>query len=457
MITIKSIVEGKFIEQKNNLINYNKFFLKEFTNEEVYVNEITDIKLFENCFSRRSLTTSGIKNLMDSFHKVIKLNFNKYNLLLSVECGISLKQSENKINQILGYIEGSLNEFTKYENFLKENSLYLMPKGKVLISISGSDPFEGMFNSLLPALFTQNIIYIKPSRKSSLLIYSFFIDIMKCEEFVQSNINLIFPSNELFEEMINQRYFDYVYWTGSIQSTHKIGVECAKNNIDFSFDGAGVDMAYIDESFTDLDFLKNIIVNSITNLNGKNCNAIKFLFIQEEVFENIKKIIIDITKSIKKLENIQDSCDYQIGPLSENEIRYLNETENKLGKFKKISSFKDEDFYFSPKVYISDFLSDELINTEFFGPIMIIKSVKNFEEVIRYQNASNFGLSFSVFSKCLNIEHMLNNIRVGRFNINIDPLDVSFFEPWGGIKNSGSRGVENWIEKFSNKSFMRRV
>lgn len=204
MKEIKSIISGNLVENYNNKIEYDKFFLDKYLDEEVELNEISDIKIIDNYLNDffDNNYEYDTKIIFNQIYEVLKNNLDKYSMLLSIETNISLKQSKDKLKSILSYIKNAYNNFNDYKEKLIFDSIYINKKGSILISISGSDPFEGFINSFLPALFLRNKVYVKASRKSALMIYNFFQDLILIKNFNKNILNLIFCSNDLFVKLI---------------------------------------------------------------------------------------------------------------------------------------------------------------------------------------------------------------------------------------------------------------
>jgi acyl-CoA reductase-like NAD-dependent aldehyde dehydrogenase len=97
-----------------------------------------------------------------------------------------------------------------------------------------------------------------------------------------------------------------------------------------------------------------------------------------------------------------------------------------------------------------------IILENIFAPIIWIRKVANYSESITFYNKKNvFGLGFSVFcNDKKHIDEFINKIKVGRLNINKDPIDIGIFDPWGGIKISGKDGPSYWTEKISNRKYI---
>lgn len=373
-------------------------------NSSFSVSQISD----ENRIPKKIFYSKPLsKSFFENMYVIFKSNKDKYVKGLSNECSIPLEQSSKKIDAILDFLK---NAYETYEDYVKKSTYIFSPKGTVVIGVSSTDPLEGMINALIPALFTGNNCYVKPSRRNFLLNYLFYSDMSKIPEFTE-RCHLLFVTNECFKESILNNKFDFIYWSGSYESAMNIQKITINSSTEFYFEGSGYDFLYVDDIF-DKDLFKKIIYNSLTNLNGDNCNRVKVILSKNDNYLPIKNLVHDVYKKIE-----EDIVDTGILP-----------------SYKEVSLEKI--FQDSSKSILQSLVEKE-------------------DTILSLLNESDFGLGLTILTN--NEEKFLmNKYPVSRLNINCDPLDVSYFEPWGGIKKSGSRGSIGWIDKFSNKCFVKR-
>lgn len=100
--------------------------------------------------------------------------------------------------------------------------------------------------------------------------------------------------------------------------------------------------------------------------------------------------------------------------------------------------------------------SAEFVSEPLFAPIAWIKPVTGAEAALNfYKQHNQHGLAFSIFSSVDSTSKLLTEeIQAARININVNPVNVDIFSPWGGIRQSGLNGAATWIEYFSNRKLI---
>jgi acyl-CoA reductase-like NAD-dependent aldehyde dehydrogenase len=98
---------------------------------------------------------------------------------------------------------------------------------------------------------------------------------------------------------------------------------------------------------------------------------------------------------------------------------------------------KESGFYFSPTVFAEVKSSMSIALDEIFGPVLSTLTFKTADEAVALANASEYGLSASVWSSNLeNALQSIRRIRAGRCWIN-SVIDGAPELPIGGYKKSG--------------------
>ena len=94
---------------------------------------------------------------------------------------------------------------------------------------------------------------------------------------------------------------------------------------------------------------------------------------------------------------------------------------------------------------------------EIFGPVLAVISVVNSDEAVEMANATNYGLTASVFTSNLSRAHrMARAIRAGTVTINCyGEGDVN--TPFGGYKQSGFGGRDNSIHAHDQYTELKTI
>jgi acyl-CoA reductase-like NAD-dependent aldehyde dehydrogenase len=343
--------------------------------------------------------------------------------MLSLETNISINKANRKIDIIKNYLNKCRDEFDSYENEIwTNNNLLLRKKGSILISLSGYDPLENLINALIPALWLNNYVYVKVSRKSPLCVSELLKDLNNLYP-LNNKLNLLIIENPVLIDLIENNFFNFVYWTGSFQSAKLIEKVCIDNNIEFAFEGSGQDILYIDNSFDNWSFFNEILIQSLTEINGNNCNAIKIIAIDEDIYSKTILEIEKVIKSIKIQQNINDLNELSIGHQKDSNIENISKILDYFSKYKSISSFNNKSNLISPILYF-DVNIDDIFKYEILGPIIFTFKSKDINEIIEMTRKSPFGLSLTLLSKKYFSKDLLKKFDISRLNINCNPLNV---------------------------------
>jgi aldehyde dehydrogenase (NAD+) len=99
----------------------------------------------------------------------------------------------------------------------------------------------------------------------------------------------------------------------------------------------------------------------------------------------------------------------------------------------------------------------DVVKKEIFGPVVILNSFKDEDEVLAKANDTEFGLYASVFTKDINRAlKFAKRMEAGSVGVNCSSPTVSFDMPFGGFKQSGDgrqwgrAGIEAWLEVSRN-------
>jgi succinate-semialdehyde dehydrogenase/glutarate-semialdehyde dehydrogenase len=110
------------------------------------------------------------------------------------------------------------------------------------------------------------------------------------------------------------------------------------------------------------------------------------------------------------------------------------------GRIPKSSDLKGS--FFEPTVLVQVPMTSKVMTEEVFGPIMVINSVKDMDEALKYANATCYGLGASVWTNDLRqAKKAIEGFEVGIVWVN-QHTKVLPELPFGGIKESGF-GREN--------------
>ncbi|KAK8595619.1 hypothetical protein V6N13_000324 [Hibiscus sabdariffa] len=234
---------------------------------------------------------------------------------------------------------------------------------------------------------------------------------------------------------------DKVTFTGSTEVGRKIMMAAATSNLKpvslelggksplLIFDDADVDQA-ADIAFRGMFFNK-----------GEICVASSRVFVQEGIYEKLKKKLIEKAKATV------------VGDPFDPKVHQGPQTDKK--QFEKILSYIEKGktegatllvggnrvgqkgYYIEPTIFVDVKDDMTIAKEEIFGPVMCLMKFKTMEEGIKRANSTTYGLAAGIITKNLNVANTVSrSIRAGVIWINcytVFDMDC----PYGGYKMSG--------------------
>ncbi len=423
------------------LINGTKILSKISFFEDQFIINSSDFE-----FQPSEYNTIKFNSALKSFKKLLLKNEDLL-VKLATECSNTpIKYHQEDFNNILKFIENSLLKKTKESS----SKITLRKKGRILLTLSANEPITITLVSVISALLQGNQVFVNPAKKNSYFVYE-IINLLIESGFSKAINYLYIPKTELIN-YCNLFKFDAIFWFGSSKVIQKISSQIKHLNIEFIPEAEGNDLGYIGKD-VNLDVLIPIVIKSLLTHNGQVCNALKGIFVNKDIFSKL------ISQLKNELKNIT------IGQSSNSKVDYcFSQTdfnEKQLDTYiKSVSSEKTEIFKLKnpfPLILINPEVNKSLLSKNLFNSTCWLYEVNSLNECLSLCKESPYGLGFTIFSKNKDeIKLAKNNIYTARLNINSDPLDVSPFEPWGGIKLSGIGGVSLWKKKFSNQIFIKK-
>ncbi|AXH10633.1 aldehyde dehydrogenase [Malaciobacter halophilus] len=192
---------------------------------------------------------------------------------------------------------------------------------------------------------------------------------------------------------------------------------------------------------------------------GQVCVSVQRVYVHESIVDEVSTKLADYASKLVVGDQLDPKT--EVGPLINNsEVdrveQWVNEAVEKGGKIltggKRISAS-----CFEPTVILNP-ADDALVSTkEVFGPVVMVYSYSNIDEVINRANALEVSFQAAVFTK--NIDTALNAVK--RLNgtavmVNDHTAFRVDWMPFGGAKASGLGlgGIHHSMEEMSNEKMM---
>lgn len=294
---------------------------------------------------------------------------------------------------------------------------------------------------LAPCLACGNTVVIKSSEKTPLTLL-FLADLTRQAGFPPGVVNVLSGFGPTCGEPLARHMdVDKVAFTGSTAVGKKILICSAESNlkkVTVELGGKSPAIVFPD---CDLDLTVEGIHMGIFFNHGQTCCASSRVFVHESIYDEFVKRAADRAKALPVSKN--SNTGGALGPIVDSiQLKrvwgYIEQ--GKQGGAKVVAGGSRPDgngYYVNPTVF-ADVTDDMTIaKEEIFGPVMSVLKFKTIEEVVQRANASQYGLSASIWTNdIMKANYLARAIKAGTVWVNCHNF-LSPAIPFGGYKQSG--------------------
>ncbi len=239
-----------------------------------------------------------------------------------------------------------------------------------------------------------------------------------------------------------------VLFTGSTETAKSIAQTLAHRPgpiVPFVAETGGLNAMIVDSTALLEQVTQDVMISAFGSA-GQRCSALRVLFVQDEVFDSLMRLLDGAMRELK----IGDPMllDTDIGPVIDKDaqdmlIQHKNKMKSSATLITEVVLKKclNEDGYFvAPCAFAINDLSE--LKREVFGPILHVIRYKrqNLSEVINSINQSGYGLTLGIHSRISNtINYIQSQVKVGNCYVNRSMIGaVVGLQPFGGEGLSGT-------------------
>ena len=401
------------------------------------------------------------------------LEINKYEIysLLIREGGKSINDAINEVREAIDFCnyyalqaEKSMQEIYLPGPTGEKNTLKLHPRGIFLCISPWNFPVAIFTGQICAALVTGNTVLAKPAGQTS-IIANFIVKLMYKSGIPKKALHLIFASGRIISEnLVNNEKVSGIVFTGSTDTAKQINKTLASREgaITPLIAETGGQNAMIVDSSALLEQVTDNVIHSAFYSAGQRCSALRVLYIQEEIYENL----IDMLKGAIDQISIGDTqnLDIDVGPVIdevskkdlENHVNNMKQQGFQILAQHHLSGNNDEGHYFYPHIIEINSIND--LSKENFGPILhVIKYKSNeLDKIIEEINNYGYGLTFGFESRVeKKIRDVSSKAKIGNVYVNKGITGaIVESQPFGGEGKSGTgfkAGGPHYLLKFTTE------
>jgi acyl-CoA reductase-like NAD-dependent aldehyde dehydrogenase len=323
------------------------------------------------------------------------------------------------------------------------------PIGPIAAIVPYNWPFNLAAHKIAPALAVGNTLIVKPATATPLTTLA--LGKILYDAGVPKNVISILPcSSSLAQKWVEDDRVAMVSFTGSPPVGWKLKAIAGKKKVALELGGNAALVVHED---SEIDKAVQKAVIGGYGYAGQICIAIQRVFVHEPIYEEFRTKLAEATKNCP----YGDPLDAKTicGPLID------------VGNAERIESWIQEATKEGARVLAGgtrkgNLLAPTLLDNvkpamkvcseEIFGPVLTLESYKDWNEVLRRVNDSQFGLQAGIFTRDTHrIYQAFNELEIGGLIVNDFPtMRVDNF-PYGGLKNSGfgREGVRYTMEEMT--------
>lgn len=345
------------------------------------------------------------------------------------------------------------------------------PRGVILGITPYNFPLNLVLHKVAPALACGAVILIKPSPYSvriALRLEKLFEQLFHDEnEKVSEKASLIqvLPVSDADAARLTQASeISMVSFTGSAAVGFQIRKQVSQKPLTLELGGnawvvldQGVDAAQLER-------IAKKIGLAAFGYAGQSCISVQNVAIHEDHWSLFKQILSSVTEQINFGDPANESV--QCGPLIHSSAAQKIRNQLNLCRLERVEShnFVGEscERMVAPTLLIANSQAEldqhpQWTEEEVFGPVMMVSSFVDTDELIHRVNRGRYGLQAGLFTQNLKaVEKFYCELRVGGVMVNDVPTTRYDHQPYGGMKDSGQgrEGIRFAMEEMTEGKFL---
>lgn len=378
--------------------------------------------------------------------------------VMTLEVGKNFREADADVCEAIDFCEYYANEMERLSKPLntistsgESNHYHYTPRGPTLVIAPWNFPLAILCGMTVAPLVCGDTVVMKPAETSAGIAFKLY-EILREAGVPAEAVHLLpGPGSQVGAYLVKHPEVHVINFTGS----RSVGLWILENasvlakgqrHIKRCIVELGGKNAIIVDEDADLDAAVAGILHSAFGFQGQKCSALSRLLVHQNCYDKLRDRLIASIKnfSIGKAEDVNA----RVGPVidAESQGRLLEVIQrNKsqiVAQVEVPESLRAKGHYVPPTLFESQDPLSELGQVEFFGPLLTLFKIKDFDEGVKIFNNSDYALTGGIFSRNpRNLERARLELDCGNLYVNRAITGAFVFKhPFGGFKLSGAGG-----------------
>lgn len=419
---------------------------------------------FDRDWSRRAPAERA--DILQRVAALIRVNAGELALLESLDTGKPLGQARADVQIAARYFDfyARVGEAVFGDTIPLGESLFVYslrePHGVTGHIVPWNYPAQMCGRTAAPALAAGNCCVLKPAEEAPLS--SVRIAELALEAGVPAGAFNVVPGlgEEAGAALSSHPGIDYLSFTGSNEVGRIVGKAAAESTVPVTVElgGKSPNIVFAD---ADLDRAMPAIVRSIIQNAGQTCSAGSRLLVEERIHDRLRDAVAGRFRSLRLGHGVDDP---DLGPLISGRQRdrvvslvdEASATATVVTGGRAVKPDGLRGFFYEPTLLDGVAPDAPIVQTEVFGPVLVVMPFRDPDEAIALANATRFGLVAGVWTRDVRCAHRLaREIRAGQVFVNTYGAGGGVELAFGGTKQSGhgrEKGYEGLLHLTRTKT-----
>jgi acyl-CoA reductase-like NAD-dependent aldehyde dehydrogenase len=287
-----------------------------------------------------------------------------------------------------------------------------------------------------PALAAGNTVVLKPAELTPLTAVR--LAQLALDAGLPENVFQVLPGkgSVVGRRLVDSADVGKIVFTGSTEVGQEVMAGCAKRvkPVTLELGGKSANVIFGE---ADLEAAAAAAPYGVFDNAGQDCCARSRILVQRNVFDRFLGLFEGAVRGVVVTDPGDEKA--EMGPLisAEHRDRVASYVPDDAAVAFRGSAPEGPGYWFPPTVVLPGDPDDRLLREEIFGPVVAVVPFDDEADAIRIANASNYGLSGSIWTRDLGKAlRVSRGIESGNLSVNSNS-SVRYWTPFGGFKMSG--------------------